>query len=147
MSSFKESLYTSYSGIKSSDVRTNFKQYAQYGLSHPLQFVALTSFVCFAVLPVLGFIGFALGTVFITLLAAVIWELFLIACAIVGLAVALCIALSMAGCCTGLATLAYFSLLALKSPFKWLQDGHPLHSARSKRSTDDDEDHTIIKDD
>ena len=115
MSQFKESIYSRYSGLKSDDVISSVKSFLQYGIDHPLQFIAGTTFTCFAVIPVLTFIGFALGTLCVTVIAAIAWQFFLILCAIIGLAIALCVAITLAGCCTGLATILYCIFLSIKS--------------------------------
>lgn len=143
MSTVKEAVFSSYSDFKSSDLAPNLKKLVQYGLGHPLQLVACATFVCFALFPILAFVGFALSTLLVTLLAALIWESFLLVCAVIGLAIALFVALTMAGCCTGLATLVYFSFLLLKSPLKWFKEGRSLRSDSGK----DKESFTIMKED
>ena len=49
------------------------------------------------------------------MIAAVVWQGFLILCGVIGLTVALAAALTMAGCCTGAATLVYFAFVSLQS--------------------------------
>lgn len=143
LSHLKETVSSRYSEMMStSDVPSNLKQLLQYGVSHPLMFVAGTSFICFAVFPTLAFAGFVLGTFFVTLFSALVWELFLIVCAIVGLAIALTVAVMLAGCCTGVATIIYFSLITLRSSLHWIShtDTSSRHCTATSSSSSDKED-------
>lgn len=114
MSAFKlkETFSSSFSGDRMS---SRFKELVQYGAEHPLRLFAGGSFLCFAVFPILAFISFALGTLLFTMIAAIVWQGFLVLCGVIGLAVALAAALTMAGCCTGAATLVYFAFVSLQS--------------------------------
>lgn len=137
MSSFshlKQTVYSSYSGVNSTDMMSSMRQILQYGTTRPLLFVAGTSFVCFALLPVLAFLGFALGTLVFTLIAALAWEIFLIICGSIVLAMALAVALTLAGCCTGIASIIYISLTTLHSSFQWVAST-PLPYRRTPEDT------------
>jgi hypothetical protein len=139
--SIKEKLYSSCCEMSSKSAKDLF----DYGANHPLQTVAGASFLCFSLIPILFFLGFVFGTVLVTIMVAVVWESFLITCGIMGLTVALTITVTMAGCCTGLATLIYFTILVVQSPLKWL--AHRQSPPPSKFIKFDEGSSTIEKED
>lgn len=111
---------------------SSFNELVQYGASHPLKLFAGASFLCFALFPVLAFLSFALVTLLVTLVAAILWEGFLVLCGVIGLAVALAAALTMAGCCTGAATLVYFMIVTLYSSGQKIKSKTRLRNVGSK---------------
>ena len=71
-------------------------------------------------------------TLLVTLVAAILWEGFLVLCGVIGLAVALAAALTMAGCCTGAATLVYFMIVTLYSSGQKIKSKTRLRNVGSK---------------
>lgn len=84
-------------------------------MTNPLKFVAFSTFTACSFIPIFAFLCFALGTLLATVIAGVIWEVFLLFLGLLALAAALSVAICLSTCVTAAAAVVYAFLQITKS--------------------------------
>lgn len=119
LGNFKQSCSTMASSWNPPDWTNGPKRALLSPMDHPLQFVAIVSFVTFATLPVVSFVCFFVGTLLATALVGIAWEVFMVVLGAIGLAVALSMAVCASLCCAGAAACVYVAWEMFWSSLSW----------------------------
>lgn len=91
------------------------KKLKQYAMANPLKFVAISTFTACSFIPILAFLCFAVGTLIATIIAGVLWELFVLFLGVLALAAVLSVVICLSTCITAAAAVVYGFLQVTKT--------------------------------
>ena len=85
-----------------------------YAKDNPIKFVSLGSFISLGAIPLLAFLGYVATAIVVSLIGAIVVDLFLISVAAVGLGLVFCCVTCLSLCATSVFGAFYLSFKALR---------------------------------